>query len=124
MQWFDSCWTRVAPRPLHLGNVGNQRSFTDDEGIQPCQDNELRNEYNRKLDEPKGEMEFNLVKDCDNEYVPDFDFGTCNYNTYMCCWTEKEVGDVKDNTVRPAFVSHRACVAQTYHPSTCSLALA
>lgn len=36
------------------------------EGIQPCWDNKLRNQYKYHLEEPKGAMDFNLVYQCDN----------------------------------------------------------
>ncbi|CAB1102459.1 unnamed protein product [Ectocarpus sp. CCAP 1310/34] len=68
------------------------------EGIEPCWDNSLRSQYKYKLDEPKGEMEYNLVRECDNEDVPDYDFRTCNHNTYMCCWTENDGQGMADNT--------------------------
>ncbi|CAM9616366.1 unnamed protein product [Scytosiphon promiscuus] len=68
------------------------------DGIQPCWDNKLRSQYKYKLDEPKGEMEFNLVNECDNHDVPDYDFRTCEHNTYMCCWTENDGLGMADNT--------------------------
>ncbi|CAM9859592.1 unnamed protein product [Pylaiella littoralis] len=68
------------------------------EGIKPCWDNSLRSQYKYKLDEPNGEMEFNLVRECDNEDVPDFDFLSCDHNTYMCCWTENDGQGMADNT--------------------------
>ncbi|CAM9859661.1 unnamed protein product [Pylaiella littoralis] len=68
------------------------------EGIEPCWDNSLRSQYKHKLKEPKGEMEYNLVRECDNEDVPDFDFRSCSDNTYMCCWTENNGQGMADNT--------------------------
>ena len=41
----------------------------------------------------------NLVNECDNTDVPDYDYSTCENNVYMCCWSEREGGLVK-NTVR------------------------
>ena len=32
--------------------------------------------------------------------VTEFDFGSCDYNTYMCCWTENNNQGMQDNTVR------------------------
>lgn len=58
--------------------------------ISRCPNDDLRAYYNRKLDKPNGEMDINLVKECDNYDVPEFDFGECGYNTYMCCWTEND----------------------------------
>ncbi|CBJ26856.1 conserved unknown protein [Ectocarpus siliculosus] len=68
------------------------------EGIEPCGANSLRSHYKNRLDEPKGELEYNLVRECDNEDVPDYDFRTCSHNTYMCCWTENDGQGMADNT--------------------------
>ena len=67
-------------------------------GIVPC-NNRLRREYNR-MGKVNGDMEGNLVAQCDNHDVPDYDFRTCENNTYMCCWTENNGLGMKDNTVR------------------------
>ena len=48
---------------------------------------------------PNGEMETNLVRECDNHDVPDYDYRTCEHNTYMCCWTENDGQGMADNTV-------------------------
>ena len=45
-------------------------------------------------------MENNLVRECDNVDVPEYDFRTCDHNTYMCCWTENDGQGMQDNTVR------------------------
>ena len=58
-------------------------------GLVPCGSNRLYNDYNGRLDQPKGPMDFNLVKRCDNEDVPDYDYRSCEHNTYMCCWTAR-----------------------------------
>lgn len=70
------------------------------DGIVPCRV-QLRREYQR-VGSPNGDMETNLVKECDNTDVPDYDYGICANNTYMCCWTKND-GEkgMKDNTVRP-----------------------
>eukprot|EP00752_Nemacystus_decipiens_P013910 g12347.t1 len=69
------------------------------EGIGPCWDNSLRSQYKYNLDErPNGEMENNLVRECDNMDVPEYDFRTCDHNTYMCCWTENDGNGMQDNT--------------------------
>lgn len=34
--------------------------------------------------------------------VADFNFDSCDYNTYMCCWTENNNQGMEDNTVRLA----------------------
>ena len=83
-----------------LARTHNTRHSND--GIVPCR-NKLRQEY-RRVGEPNGEMETNLVKECDNTDVPDFDFRTCENNTYMCCWTENDGKGMADNTVRPRFL--------------------
>eukprot|EP00903_Cladosiphon_okamuranus_P016615 g15327.t1 len=67
------------------------------DGIVPC-NNKLRAQYKFAMDEPNGEMETNLVRECDNTDVPDYDFRTCENNTYMCCWTENDGTGMKDNT--------------------------
>ena len=41
--------------------------------------------------------------------VTEFDFGSCGYNTYMCCWTENNNQGMQDNTVRSAGVAHGVC---------------
>eukprot|EP00752_Nemacystus_decipiens_P012630 g11186.t1 len=66
------------------------------DGIRPC-NNRLRQEY-RRVGQPNGDMETNLVRECDNTDVPDYDFRTCENNTYMCCWTENDGKGMKDNT--------------------------
>ena len=48
----------------------------------------------------------NLVNECDNTDVPDYDYSTCENNVYMCCWSEREGGLVK-NTVRSLLLSLR-----------------
>lgn len=65
----------------------------------PC-NNRLRAQYKYAMDEPNGEMEFNLVRECDNTDVPDYDYRTCEHNTYMCCWTGNDGNGMQDNTVR------------------------
>ena len=69
------------------------------DGIAPCWDNSLRAQYKYNLEEPSGELE-QLVYKCDNQDVPDYDFRTCDHNTYMCCWTENNDQGMQDNTVR------------------------
>ena len=48
-------------------------------------------------------MDWNIVNECDNEDVPDYDYRTCDHNTYMCCWTENDGQGMADNTVRFRF---------------------
>eukprot|EP00903_Cladosiphon_okamuranus_P018127 g16682.t1 len=71
--------------------------FTGD-GISPCWDNSLHVQYKYHLEMPNGEMETNLVRECDNHDVPDYDYRTCEHNTYMCCWTENDGNGMADNT--------------------------
>ena len=71
----------------------------DGDGIAPCWDNSLHAQYKYHLEMPNGEMENNLVRECDNHDVPDYDFHSCEHNTYMCCWTENDRTGLQDNTV-------------------------
>lgn len=71
--------------------------FTID-GITDCS-NGLRRQYLNWVGEPNGPMDSQLVTACDNVDVPDFDFDTCQHNTYMCCWTENDGQGMQDNTV-------------------------
>ena len=71
----------------------------DGDGIAPCWDNSLHVQYKYHLEMPNGEMENNLVRECDNHDVPDYDYRTCEHNTYMCCWTENNDQGMQDNTV-------------------------
>ena len=70
----------------------------------------LRQQYTMgyRMNEPNGEMDINLVTECDNRDLVDFDFRTCEYNTYMCCWTENDDSGVGDNTVSFAASSWEA----------------
>ncbi|CAM9556356.1 unnamed protein product [Ectocarpus fasciculatus] len=68
------------------------------EGIVGCGDNGLFSQYRGRLDEPYGPMDDNLVRTCDNEDVPDYDYDSCSHNTYMCCWTENDGQGMADNT--------------------------
>eukprot|EP00903_Cladosiphon_okamuranus_P008160 g7859.t1 len=65
--------------------------------IEECDQNSLFVEYKRGAgnNEPLG---INLVNECDNWDVPEFDFRTCQENTYMCCWTENDGEGMQDNT--------------------------
>eukprot|EP00903_Cladosiphon_okamuranus_P015443 g14263.t1 len=67
------------------------------DGIVDCP-NGLRRWYQFSLDAPNGPMDSQLVNTCDNTDVPDFDFDTCDHNTYMCCWTENDGQGMQDNT--------------------------
>ncbi len=59
-------------------------------------------------------MDWNLIRNCDNEDVPDYDYRTCNHNTYMCCWTENDGTGMADNTVRPLPIFARALCSQGF----------
>ncbi|CAN0451299.1 unnamed protein product [Pylaiella littoralis] len=68
-------------------------------GMEECTDNMLLKQYrSKRAGQPNGKMNFNLVGDCNNDEVPDFDFGTCSDNVYMCCWTENNGEGMEDNT--------------------------
>ncbi|CAN0038717.1 unnamed protein product [Hapterophycus canaliculatus] len=84
-------------------------------GIEPCPKN-LSRHYNNRLGAPKGEIDFNLVRECDNEDVPDYDFRTCEYNTYMCCWTENDGQGMADNTDVCRVVDYPAMGQTTEYP--------
>ncbi|CAM9604682.1 unnamed protein product [Ectocarpus fasciculatus] len=68
------------------------------DGITDCGEHGLYSNYVSRIGEPNGELETNLVRICDNYAVPDYDFRSCDHNTYMCCWTENDVNGVLDNT--------------------------
>ena len=65
------------------------------------------------MDEPNGEMDINLVTECDNRDLVDFDFRTCEYNTYMCCWPENDGLGMNWNTV--------SSTTDVVSPTTCAV---
>ena len=96
MEWLPPS----PPGPSATRNLAPNKRRYGGEGIEPCWDNSLRSQYKWKLEDPKGEMDWTLVNECDNEDVPDYDYRTCDHNTYMCCWTENDGQGMADNTVR------------------------
>eukprot|EP00752_Nemacystus_decipiens_P003492 g3225.t1 len=68
------------------------------DGIVPCKQGGLGKHYAGYIGKPNGKMDSNLVGECDNVDVPEFDFNTCEHNTYMCCWTENDGQGMADNT--------------------------
>ena len=91
------------------------------DGLTACANNDLRSHYRGRMDSPGGDLDFNLVATCDNENAPittDYAYveerevedtydeddavreilDSCEYNTYMCCWTENEGQGMQDNT--------------------------
>eukprot|EP00752_Nemacystus_decipiens_P012631 g11187.t1 len=103
--WEDGADVDAVILPLYyyVKNVnrtedgGGYHGKYNGDGIAPCWDNSLRAQYKYNLDEPNGELE-QLVYKCDNQDVPDYDFRTCEHNTYMCCWTENDGKGMADNT--------------------------
>ena len=88
----------------------------DKEGdFEACTDNDLRTRF-KEVFPDDDVLLTNLVEACDNEGsssavssttdsetysdVADFNFDSCDYNTYMCCWTENNNQGMEDNTVR------------------------
>ena len=80
-------------------------------GIEPCNTG-LRRQYKRWNSDTNVTLDSNLVSECDNTDVPDFDFSTCDINTYMCCWTENDGQGMQDNTVRSCCFFRFLCTCQ------------
>lgn len=90
------------------------------DGLAACNKNNLRRHYRKRMESPGGTMDFNLVGRCDNANDPvtvDYSYTAerqvedtykdddvravldeCEYNTYMCCWTENDGEGMQDNT--------------------------
>ena len=91
------------------------------DGLTACMNNDLRTHYRGRMDSPGGDLTFNLVTTCENENAPvttDYAYvaereveatydeddaveevlEACEYNTYMCCWTENDGQGMEDNT--------------------------
>lgn len=70
----------------------------DRSGLVPCANDRLSTHYRNRLQEPRGPIDFNFVRQCDNRAVPYYDYRSCEYNTYMCCWDENSNNAMQDNT--------------------------
>ena len=87
----------------------NARARYARDGIVPCTPGGLSQHYRGRTGKPNGNMDSNLVGECDNVDVPDHDFSTCENNTYMCCWTENDGQGMQDNTVHTVGLRGFAC---------------
>lgn len=87
----DEC-TKISKTTLDHRDEGRS-------GIESC-NTTLIDQYHLLNNDTKGGLDYNLVGECDNTDVPDYDFSTCELNTYMCCWTENDGQGMQDNTVR------------------------